>query len=91
MPQIGPLEILIVAVLALIVFGPDKLPDMARSVGKGVVQLKRMAADVKSEFDLSLHDHDEDQAAAAAARSADEPAVSGADPARSASHPASTQ
>lgn len=89
MPQIGPLEILIVAVLALIVFGPDRLPDMARSVGKGVVQLKRMAADVKSEFDVSLHDHEEEQAPAAP-RSTDEPPASGADPARSASQPAAT-
>lgn len=54
MPQIGPLEILIVAVLALLVFGPEKLPEMGRSVGKGLAQLKRMASDVKSEFDLSL-------------------------------------
>ena len=63
MPQIGPLEVLVVGVLALIVFGPDKLPEMARSVGRGVVQLKRMASDVKSEFDLSLHDQDEDEVA----------------------------
>ena len=56
MPQIGPLEILVVAVLALVVFGPERLPEMARSLAKGVTQLKRMASDVKSEFDLSLEE-----------------------------------
>ena len=52
MPQIGPLEILIVGVLALLVFGPEKLPEMARSVGKGLSQMKSMASEMKSEFDL---------------------------------------
>lgn len=87
MPQIGPLEILIVGAIALIVFGPDKLPEMARSVGKGVVQLKRMASDVKSEFDLSLHDEDEKEGAAEEAV-ADDAAATDAAPARSGSQPA---
>lgn len=52
MPQIGPLEILVVGVLALLVFGPEKLPEMARTVGKGMAQMKSMASDMKSEFDL---------------------------------------
>lgn len=56
MPQIGPLEILIVGVLALLVFGPEKLPEMGRSLGKGIAQIKKMASEVKSEFDLSLED-----------------------------------
>lgn len=54
MPQIGPLEILIVGVLALMVFGPEKLPGMARSVGKTLNQLKKMASEAKSEFDMDL-------------------------------------
>lgn len=58
MPQIGPLEILVVGVLALLVFGPEKLPEMARSLGKGLTQLKRAASEVKSEFALSLEDED---------------------------------
>ena len=59
MPQIGPLEILIVGFLALLVFGPDKLPEMARSVGKGLKQLKSMASDAKSEFDMNLKEESE--------------------------------
>ena len=43
-----------VGVLALLVFGPDKLPGMARSVGKTLNQIKTMASEAKSEFDMEL-------------------------------------
>ena len=39
--SIGPLEIGIVLVIALLVFGPKKLPDLGRSVGSGMRELKR--------------------------------------------------
>ena len=38
--SIGPQEILIVLIIALIVLGPKKLPEMARSLGKGVKEFK---------------------------------------------------
>jgi TatA/E family protein of Tat protein translocase len=38
--SIGPQEILIVLVIALVVLGPKKLPEMARSLGKGVKEFK---------------------------------------------------
>lgn len=63
MPQIGPLEILVVGVLALLVFGPEKLPEMARSVGKGITQLKKMASDAKAEFDTGLDDASDEETA----------------------------
>ena len=50
MPQLGPLEILLVAAVALIVFGPEKLPELARSVGRTIADLRRMADDMR--FDL---------------------------------------
>ena len=36
MPNIGPLEIVIVLVIVLIIFGPKRLPEMGRSLGKGM-------------------------------------------------------
>ncbi len=60
MPQIGPLEILVVLVIALIVFGPDKLPGMAKSVGRAANELRRMASDVKTEFEDGLDMADDD-------------------------------
>jgi sec-independent protein translocase protein TatA len=40
MPTIGPLEIAIVVVVALIIFGPKKLPELGRSAGKGIREFK---------------------------------------------------
>ena len=59
MPQVGPLEILVVAALALIVFGPQKLPEMTRKAGRALGELRRMASDVRDEFEMGLEDEDE--------------------------------
>ena len=40
MPNIGPLEIGIVLIIALIVFGPSKLPEVGKSLGKGMREFK---------------------------------------------------
>lgn len=40
MPNIGPLELGIVLIVALIILGPKKLPDMGRSLGKGMREFK---------------------------------------------------
>lgn len=53
------MELLVIGALALIVFGPNRLPQIARSVGKAVNEFRRQAADLKSEFDLSLDEEDE--------------------------------
>lgn len=40
MPNIGPMEIAIVLIIALVVFGPNKLPELGRSAGKGFREFK---------------------------------------------------
>ena len=40
MPNIGPLEIVIVLIIVLIVFGPKRLPEMGRSLGRGMREFK---------------------------------------------------
>ena len=40
MPNIGPLEIVIVLIIALVVLGPKRLPDFGRSVGRGLREFK---------------------------------------------------
>jgi sec-independent protein translocase protein TatA len=37
----GPLELMVILVIALIVLGPQKLPEAARSVGRGMRELKQ--------------------------------------------------
>jgi sec-independent protein translocase protein TatA len=52
--NIGPLEIALIAVIALLVLGPARLPDAARSVGKGMREFKQS---------LSMDHEDDDQRA----------------------------
>jgi sec-independent protein translocase protein TatA len=40
MPNIGPMEIGIVLIIALVVFGPKRLPDLGHSLGKGIREFK---------------------------------------------------
>jgi sec-independent protein translocase protein TatA len=40
MPNVGPMEIAIVLIIALVVFGPKKLPDLGKSLGKGMREFK---------------------------------------------------
>jgi sec-independent protein translocase protein TatA len=40
MPNVGPLELAIVLVIALIVFGPKRLPELGRSLGKGIREFR---------------------------------------------------
>jgi sec-independent protein translocase protein TatA len=40
MPNIGPLEIAIVALIVLVIFGPKRLPELGRGLGKGMREFK---------------------------------------------------
>ena len=47
---IGPPELLVIGVLFLVVFGPSKLPSMARDVGRLVIESRRYVDELKSEL-----------------------------------------
>jgi len=40
MPNIGPLEIIILLVIVLVIFGPKRLPELGRGLGKGMREFK---------------------------------------------------
>ena len=40
MPNIGPLEIIVILIIALVVFGPKRLPELGRSMGKGMREFR---------------------------------------------------
>jgi sec-independent protein translocase protein TatA len=40
MPNVGPMELIIILAIALIVLGPKKLPEVGRSVGRGMREFK---------------------------------------------------
>ncbi|MBC8258723.1 MAG: twin-arginine translocase TatA/TatE family subunit [SAR324 cluster bacterium] len=57
---IGLPEMMIIAVVALVFIGPDKLPGVLRSIGKGLVELKRATSDVRSTVQDEMHKIEEE-------------------------------
>lgn len=57
---IGAPELMIIIVVALIVLGPKKLPEMMKSVGRGLAEFKRVGNDVKSTLDNEIERADQE-------------------------------
>jgi Tat protein translocase TatB subunit len=53
---VGPAELIVIFIIALIVFGPGKLPELARTLGKAMRELRRMSLEVTAEFAKELRD-----------------------------------
>jgi TatA/E family protein of Tat protein translocase len=51
---IGLPELIIILIVALIVFGPKKLPDLAKSLGKGLAEFKKASDDLKSSIETDV-------------------------------------
>ncbi len=72
MPNIGPFEIAIVLIIALIVFGPKRLPELGRSLGKGINEFKEGISSIGGDDE---HDDDDDDAPVEITASTAEPEV----------------
>lgn len=55
---IGGGELIFIIFIALMLFGSDKIPDIARTLGKTMAQLKNATNDIKSEIQRSAEDND---------------------------------
>jgi len=53
--SLGPEKILLILVVAVIVFGPQRLPEIARQIGTAVRELRRMQDTVRTEIEHVLH------------------------------------
>lgn len=49
--SIGMPELIVIFVIALIIFGPRKLPELGRSLGKSINEFKRASNELKSTFE----------------------------------------
>ena len=54
MGQLGFGELLVIGLIALLIFGPKKLPELGKSLGKGLREFKKATEDIKSSFDEHL-------------------------------------
>jgi TatA/E family protein of Tat protein translocase len=57
----GALEILLILIVGFIVFGPAKLPQLARNLGKGVRTFRKAASDLTAEVTREFQELEEDQ------------------------------
>ena len=48
---IGPSELVIILIIALLVLGPKRLPELAAGLGKGLAEFRRATADINAELD----------------------------------------
>jgi sec-independent protein translocase protein TatA len=55
--SLGPAEILVVLVLALVLFGPKRLPEVSRQVGGALRELRKIQDTVQSEMRSVIDDH----------------------------------
>ncbi|MBM3278628.1 MAG: twin-arginine translocase TatA/TatE family subunit [Candidatus Handelsmanbacteria bacterium] len=51
--SIGPMEILVIFLLILLLFGAKRIPEMAQGMGKGIKEFKKAMRDVQQEVDVS--------------------------------------
>jgi TatA/E family protein of Tat protein translocase len=57
--NIGLPELLIIVAIALIVFGPNKLPELARAFGRAMREFKKATEEVKESFEAETKDLDD--------------------------------
>ncbi len=74
MPDIGPMELILVLVIALLVLGPSKLPEIGKSLGSTIREFRKAATDVQESVRLDVPPQPAVSAPAAPAQ----PAVSAA-------------
>ncbi|MCL6522809.1 MAG: twin-arginine translocase TatA/TatE family subunit [Firmicutes bacterium] len=54
MGRIGPMEILIILVIALVVFGPSRLPELGRAVGRGLREFRNATQGLSQEISQAV-------------------------------------
>ena len=69
---VGPTELIVILVIALLVLGPRRLPELARSLGRAMGEFRRATADISSELDNARIMLEEETRAASRASQAKE-------------------
>lgn len=61
MPRLGPIglpELLIILVVVLLIFGPRRLPEMAKGIGQSVREFRKGLRDMKDDFESAAEESD---------------------------------
>ncbi len=63
--NVGPAEIAVVFGLALLIFGPKKLPELGKALGQGIGNFKRSLTDAQTEMTTALKESEKHEATVA--------------------------
>ena len=55
---IGMPELIVIMIVALLVLGPKKLPEIARAIGKGMAEFRRATTDLKEQLETNLEEEE---------------------------------
>ncbi len=69
--SIGMPELVIILVIALIIFGPRKLPELGKSLGRSLNEFKKASNDLQNTLEQEIRLEEQKDSAAAAARKAE--------------------
>jgi sec-independent protein translocase protein TatB len=87
---IGMPELIVIMVVALVVLGPKRLPEVARSVGKALGEFRRQSSEIVEDFQTQMRLEDEADRRAELKKTASERAAAKADQQTAAAAPAPT-
>jgi Tat protein translocase TatB subunit len=54
--DIGMQELIVIFIVALLIFGPKRLPELGKTIGKGVAEIKKAMHGVKEQIDSEIRD-----------------------------------
>ena len=72
MPTLGPWEIALIIVLALLIFGPRRLPEMAKSLGQAIQEFKKTGKKVHEEVQTAIREEPDTPAPSSTATSSED-------------------
>lgn len=61
MSRLGPFELILILCIALVVFGPSKLPQVGRSLGQAIREFKKGTADIRKDLNSLTEDITDDK------------------------------
>ena len=58
-PNLGATELIVILVIALIIFGPSKLPELGKGLGRGIKEFKNASKELKAQVSEDLSNEQE--------------------------------